>query len=75
MRFSISFSNTTGTVIKSIEMLGPAKSALLIVVAQLTVSYLIELFGMFGMDKEPFAWRKLLGLGIAVIGIVLFQWK
>ena len=65
----------TWTVIKSIEMLGPAKSALLIVVAQLTVSYLIELFGMFGMDKEPFAWRKLLGLGIAVIGIVLFQWK
>ena len=31
----------TWTVIKSIEMLGPAKSALLIVVAQLFVSYLI----------------------------------
>ena len=65
----------TWTVIKSIEMLGPAKSALLIVVAQLFVSYLIELFGMFGMDKEPFEWRKLLGMGIAVIGITIFQWK
>lgn len=65
----------TWTVIKSIEMLGPAKSALLIVVAQLTVSYIIELFGMFGMDKEPFAWRKLIGLGIAAIGITIFQWK
>lgn len=65
----------TWTVIKSIEMLGPAKSALLIVVAQLLVSYLIELFGMFGMDKEPFEWRKLLGMGIAVIGIAIFQWK
>ena len=63
------------TVIKSIEMLGPAKSALLIVVAQLLVSYLIELFGMFGMDKEPFEWRKLIGMGIAVIGIAIFQWK
>lgn len=65
----------TWTVIKSIEMLGPAKSALLIVVAQLFVSYLIELFGMFGMDKEPFEWRKLIGMGIAVAGIAIFQWK
>ena len=65
----------TWTVIKSIEMLGPAKSALLIVVAQLFVSYLIELFGLFGMDKEPFEWRKLLGMGIAVVGITIFQWK
>ena len=65
----------TWTVIKSIEMLGPAKSALLIVVAQLTVSYIIELFGLFGMDKEPFAWRKLIGLAIAAVGITIFQWK
>lgn len=65
----------TWTVIKSIDMLGPAKSALLIVVAQLFVSYLIELFGLFGMDKEPFIWRKLIGMGIAVIGIAIFQWK
>ena len=65
----------TWTVIKSVEMLGPAKSALLIVTAQLLVSYLIELFGLFGMDKEPFEWRKVLGLGVAVIGITIFQWK
>ena len=65
----------TWLVIKSVEMLGPAKSALLIVTAQLLVSYLIELFGLFGMDKEPFEWRKLLGLGVAVVGITIFQWK
>ena len=65
----------TWTVIKSIEMLGPAKSALLIVVAQLFVSYLIELLGLFGMDKEPFEWRKLIGMVIAVSGIAIFQWK
>ena len=65
----------TWTVIKSIEMLGPAKSALLIVVAQLLVSYLIELFGMFGMDKEPFEWRKLIGMVVAAVGITIFQWK
>ena len=65
----------TWTVIKSVEMLGPAKAALLIVIAQLFVSYMIEIMGMFGVDKEPFVWRKIIGLGIAVVGIVLFQWK
>lgn len=65
----------TWTVIKSVELLGSAKSALLIVTAQLLVSYLIELFGLFGMEKEPFEWRKLIGLGIAAAGIAIFQWK
>ncbi len=65
----------TWTVIKSVEMLGPAKSALLIVVAQLFVSYVIEVFGMFGVDKEPFVWHKLVGLVVAIVGIVIFQWK
>lgn len=65
----------TWTVIKSISSLGPAKSALLIVIAQLTVSYLISLFGLFGMDKEPFSLRKASGLLLAVIGIAVFQWE
>lgn len=65
----------TWTVIKSIDALGPAKSALLIVIAQLVVSYLIELFGLFGMEREPFDWRKLGGLALAVVGIVIFQWE
>ena len=65
----------TWTVIKSIAALGPAKSALLIVIAQLAVSYIIQLFGMFGMDREPFSWRKLGGLVVAVIGITVFQWE
>lgn len=65
----------TWTVIKSISALGPAKSALLIVIAQLTVSYVIQLFGLFGMEKEPFSWRKLGGLVVAVVGIAVFQWE
>ncbi len=63
----------TYTVIKSISSLGPAKSALLIVIAQLAVSYLIELFGLFGMEKVDFEWRKLIGLLIAVAGIIIFK--
>lgn len=65
----------TLTVIKSMDALGPAKAALLIVIAQLFVAYLIELFGLFGVDKEPFNWRKIGGLVLALIGISIFQWK
>lgn len=63
----------TYTVIRSISSLGPAKAALLIVIAQLAVSYLIELFGLFGMEKVDFEWKKLFGLLIAVAGIILFK--
>lgn len=64
----------TFTVIRSIASLGPAKAAMLIVVSQLAVSYVIELFGMFGMEKQPFEWRKAGGMLLAVIGIVIFKW-
>ena len=59
----------------TVDALGPARSALFIVVSQLAVAYLISLSGMFGMEKEPFSWRKLIGLLIAAGGIVLFQWE
>lgn len=65
----------TLTVIMSMNTLGPAKAALLIVVSQLAVAYLIELFGLFGVEKAAFSWSKLAGLLIAVTGIVIFKWK
>lgn len=65
----------TYTVIKSMESLGPAKAVMLIVVAQLIVAYVIELFGWFGVDKQPWEWRKALGMLLAVAGIVIFKWK
>ena len=65
----------TYTVIKSMEMLGPAKAVMLIVIAQLIVAYVIDLFGWFGTDKQPLEWRKVIGMGIAIAGVVLFKWK
>lgn len=65
----------TFTVIKSMDMLGPAKAVMIIVVAQLLVAYLIELFGLFGVEKQPLEWRKAIGMTVAVIGIVIFKWK
>lgn len=65
----------TYTVIRSMHGLGPAKATLLIVVTQIIVAYGIELLGMFGVEKAAFAWRKVIGAVIAIIGIVVFRWE
>ena len=65
----------TYTVIKGMEMLGPARAVMLIVIAQLIVAYVIELLGLFGTEKQPLEWRKVIGMGIAVAGVVIFKWK
>ena len=54
----------TLTVIVSMDQLGPARAA-----------YLIELFGLFGVDKANFKWSKVLGLGLSIIGIMIVKWK
>lgn len=64
----------TWTVIKSMDGLGPAKATLLIVVTQILVSYLVEVFGLFGVEKAGFEWKKLIGAAIAAAGIVIFRW-
>ncbi len=65
----------TLTVMLSMKNLGPAQAALLIVVSQLAVAYVIELFGWFGTEKAEFSWIKLGGMALAVVGIVIFKWK
>lgn len=65
----------TYTVIKSMDVLGPAKAVMLIVVAQLLVAYVIELLGWFGVEKQPWEWRKVIGMAVAICGIIIFKWK
>ena len=65
----------TYTVIRSMDVLGPAKAVMLIVIAQLAVAYIIELFGWFGVEKQPWEWRKAVGMAVAIVGIIIFKWK
>ena len=65
----------TLTVIVSMNRLGPARAVQLIVVSQIAVAYLIELFGLFGVEKTEFQWSKFLGLGLSIIGIIIVKWK
>lgn len=64
----------TYTVIRSVASLGPAKSALLIVISQIIVAYAIEVMGLFGVDKTGFEWKKAIGALVAIAGIAIFQW-
>ena len=63
----------TYTVIRSMTALGPAEAVMIIVTAQVLVAYLIELFGLFGVEKVDFQWSKLIGVILAVGGIILFK--
>lgn len=65
----------TLTVIRSMDALGPAKAVMLIVIAQLIVAYLIELLGLFGVEKQPFRWQKVIGALVAIGGFMLFKWE
>jgi transporter family-2 protein len=63
----------TYTVVKSMGTLGPAKAALVIVVSQIVVAYAVEVFGLFGVEKIGFEWKKLIGAVVAIIGIIIFN--
>ena len=63
----------TFTVIKSMTDLGPAKAVMIIVISQILVAYLIELFGLFGVEKGTFELKKLIGVILSIIGIVFFK--
>jgi len=63
----------TYTVIRSMSSLGPAEAVMIIVTAQILVAYLIELFGLFGVEKVEFHWSKLIGVLLAIGGIILFK--
>lgn len=65
----------TLTVIQSMSALGPAKAILAIVITQVLVGYLVELFGMFGVEKVDFAVSKLIGIIIAIAGLIVFKWE
>ncbi|MDD2504744.1 MAG: DMT family transporter [Bacilli bacterium] len=63
----------TFTVIKSIDKLGVAEAIMLILIAQLVVAYILEVLGLFGLDKVNFEWIKLIGVIIMIVGIFIFK--
>lgn len=65
----------TYSVIRGISSLGPAYAIMLILIAQMLVAYIIELFGWFDTEGIGFQWHKLIGVACMIGGIIIFQWK
>lgn len=63
----------TFTVMRGISSLGPIYATMLILLAQLVVSCVIEAFGLFGTEKVCFEWSKVIGVVLMVAGIIVFK--
>lgn len=63
------------TVMQGIKTLGPTYSIATILIAQLIAAAIIDIFGLFGTDKMPFHFSKLVGISIMILGVLIFKWK
>ncbi|MFY9413931.1 MAG: DMT family transporter [Tepidanaerobacteraceae bacterium] len=65
---------TYGVVI-SIAKLGAAIATTSIIVGQVLTACLLDHFGIFGLEKSPLSWLKLLGVGLLALGAKLLLGK
>lgn len=65
----------TFTVIKTVAGLGPTYGIATILVSQLVVAALIDAFGLFGTPRITFSLNEFIGVGVMIVGIIIFKWK
>lgn len=63
------------TVMMGISSMGPTCSIAIILVAQLLAAGVIDSFGLFDSSQIKFGLSKFIGLGVMVLGIIIFKWK
>ncbi|MGG7059216.1 DMT family transporter [Clostridium nigeriense] len=65
----------TFTVMKSIGSMGATLGIGIILIAQLASAGIVDAFGLFGTERVTFGFREFLGIGIMIIGIIIFKWR
>ena len=65
----------TITVMLAISNLSPTIAISVILISQLFVAALIDAFGLFGAEKVPFNLTKYIGIGLMIIGVIVFKYK
>ena len=65
----------TVAVMLSIKGLSPSVAISVILVSQLLVAVLIDIFGLFDTPKIALTWHQVLGAVLMIGGIVLIKWK
>ena len=61
------------SAMKGLLLLGPVASISILMVSQLTVAVVLEVFGMFEVTKIDLNPMKIIGIGMMAAGIFLFQ--
>jgi transporter family-2 protein len=56
------------TVVAAVSRLGMATATTAILVGQILTAAAVDHFGLFGMERMPFGWLQLLGLGLFAAG-------
>lgn len=62
-------------VVTGISQAGVAAATTSIIVGQVGTALFIDTFGLFGLDKVPFSWIKVAGIGLLAIGARLMLVK
>lgn len=65
----------TITVMLGIGKLSPTVAISIILISQLIVAALIDLFGLLGAEKVAFHWTKVLGVALMISGVIAFKFK
>ncbi|MFJ3387569.1 MULTISPECIES: DMT family transporter [unclassified Lysinibacillus] len=60
-------------IMKAVRLLGPAYTVLISLITQLVIALCIDTFGLFGLEKVPFQMNKIVGIGLLVIGVLIFK--
>ncbi|TQR39543.1 hypothetical protein C7Y47_00450 [Lysinibacillus sphaericus] len=42
-------------------------------ITQLVIALCIDTFGLFGLEKVPFQMNKIVGIGLLIIGVLIFK--
>lgn len=63
------------SAITSFSLLGAAYATILILLAQIVASAIIDNYGLFGMQTIPMDFQKVLGAVVILIGIVIFNFR
>lgn len=63
------------TVMRSIGSMGATLGIGIILIAQLASAGIVDAFGLFGTERISFGFREFLGIGIMILGIIIFKWR
>lgn len=60
-------------IMGAIKSLSPAYTVLISLITQLVVALCIDTLGLFGMERVPIQINKLIGIGLLIVGVGIFE--